>query len=292
MLSAARRLALQPHARALSTRAPGSANLDWSNLGFTARDVNTYVCYNHKDGAWQGPTFSDDGYIKIHALSNALNYGQAVFEGLKVLQTRSGAVCAFNPAANHTRLQNSCKRLLMPDVPRELFFEGIETAVRKNADFVPPCGTGGSLYVRPLIFGHGAQLGLGAAPEFALIFAVCPVGAYYKGGLEGVDALVVSDYDRAAPLGVGHVKCAGNYAPDVLPSKLAKERGFSVCLYLDPQTRTFIEVRPRPPRRAAPRRRGRAALRPALTPARARARRRWLVFAGGRRSSPRPTSSA
>jgi len=230
-------------ARGLASKAPGSANLDWGNLGFQARPVNNYVRYNWKEGSWGEGSLIPDGMVTVHALSNALNYGQAVFEGLKAYHCADGTVCAFNPQANHARISGGCERLFMPEVSKDLFISGIEKVIRENAEFIPPHGTGGALYIRPLLFGHGAQLGLGPAPEYQLVFACNPVGAYYKGGLEGVDALVVENFDRAAPKGVGNVKVAGNYAPDVLPSKEAKGKGFSVCLYLDAATHSYVEVR-------------------------------------------------
>jgi len=238
---ALRARALAPFARRFGTATPSSANLDWSNLGFQARPVNAIVRYDYKDGAWGPGRLSPDPTISIHALSNALNYGQALFEGLKVFQCKDGAVRAFNPEANHARMASGCARLFMPTPPKELFLEGIEEAVRANVEFLPPYGTGGAMYVRPLLFGHGAQLGLGPAPEYTLLVAAQPVGAYYKGGLEGVDAVVVEEFDRAAPRGVGGVKVAGNYAPDVLPSRRAKEQGYAVCLYLDAATRSMVE---------------------------------------------------
>jgi len=228
-------------ARGLASKAPGSANLDWGNLGFQARPVNNYVRYNWKEGSWGEGSLIPDGMVTVHALSNALNYGQAVFEGLKAYHCADGTVCAFNPQANHARISGGCERLFMPEVSKDLFISGIEKVIRENAEFIPPHGTGGALYIRPLLFGHGAQLGLGPAPEYQLVFACNPVGAYYKGGLEGVDALVVENFDRAAPKGVGNVKVAGNYAPDVLPSKEAKGKGFSVCLYLDAATHSYVE---------------------------------------------------
>ncbi|KAG8457970.1 hypothetical protein KFE25_012641 [Diacronema lutheri] len=227
-------------ARLLGAR-PGSAPLDWTNLGFEARPVAAYVRYNWKGGAWDDGALQPDGNVTIHALSNALNYGQAVFEGLKALQCKDGSVALFNPRANLARLTAGCARLQMPAPPAELFLKGLERAVAANAAYVPPYGTGGALYLRPLLFGHGAQLGLGAAPEYCLMIAPNPVGAYYSGGLHGVDAIVVEDYDRAAPRGVGAVKAAGNYAPDVLPSRRAKAAGYSVCLYLDARTNTHVE---------------------------------------------------
>ena len=129
----------------------------------------------------------------------------------------------------------------MPEVPQELFLEACERVIRANADFVPPYGTGGSLYVRPLLIGSGAQIGVAPANAYTFIVMVVPVGAYYKGGLEPVRALISKDYDRAAPLGVGHVKVAGNYAASLYAHEEAKRAGFPVELYLDARTHTYIE---------------------------------------------------
>lgn len=131
----------------------------------------------------------------------------------------------------------------MPVVPPELFDEAVDRVIRDNVDYIPPYGYGGAMYLRPFLFGHGEKLGLGAAPHYSFCIIASPVGAYYKGGLQPIDALVIEEFDRAAPRGVGGIKCAGNYAPDVLPSIMAKERGFPVCLYLDAAT----QVRSIPP---------------------------------------------
>jgi len=129
----------------------------------------------------------------------------------------------------------------MPTVPTEMFNDAIDRVVRDNIHYIPPYGSGGAMYIRPFMFGHGGKLGLGPAPEYMFGVVVSPVGAYYKGGLQAIDALVVATADRAAPRGVGNIKCAGNYAPDVLPSLEAKKRGYPVCLYLDAAENKYIE---------------------------------------------------
>ena len=129
----------------------------------------------------------------------------------------------------------------MPTVDEAMFDAAIDRVITDNADYVPPHGVGGSMYIRPFLFGHGPKLGLGPAPEYAFVLVASPVGAYYKGGLQAIDALVVEDFDRAAPRGVGAIKAAGNYAPDVMPASHAKDRGFPVCLYLDAKTNSYVE---------------------------------------------------
>uniref|UniRef100_A0A7S3WUW4 Branched-chain-amino-acid transaminase n=1 Tax=Strombidinopsis acuminata TaxID=141414 RepID=A0A7S3WUW4_9SPIT len=213
----------------------------WEKLGFSATPTKAMIRYDWDGQQWNSGTSTSDFNISIHGLSNVLHYGQALFEGLKAFHCKDGKVRIFNSKANAARLKRGAERLAMPVVPTELFEEAIDRAVRDNVDYVPPYGYGGAMYLRPFLFGHGEKLGLGAAPHYTFCVIASPVGAYYKGGLEPIDALVIDEFDRAAPRGVGGIKCAGNYAPDVLPSIMAKERGFPVCLYLDAATQTYIE---------------------------------------------------
>ena len=211
--------------------------IDFAKLGFDFTPTRSMVKYHWKDGSWGAATVSSDFMLNIHGLSNVLHYGQGIFEGLKAHHCADGHVRVFNSAANAARLQRGGERLHMPVVPPEMFDEAIDRVLEDNLDFVPPHGYGGSMYLRPFLFGHGAAIGLGPAPEYSFCVISTPVGAYYKGGLQAIDALVVDEHDRAAPAGVGHVKAAGNYAPDVHPSAEAKKKGFPVCLYLDAKER-------------------------------------------------------
>jgi len=213
---------------------------DWASLGFAYVPTKSMVRYNWDGEKWDGGEVTDDFTLNIHGLSNVLHYGQGIFEGLKAFHCKDGLVRVFNAKANAARMQRGSARLLMPD-PTAVFEEAVTRAVTENIDYVPPYGYGGALYVRPFLFGHGCKLGLGAAPEYSLCVITAPVGPYYKGNLEPVDALVVEDYDRAAPRGVGGIKAAGNYAPDTLPSAKAKEAGYPVCLYLDAQEQAYVE---------------------------------------------------
>jgi branched-chain amino acid aminotransferase len=173
--------------------------------------------------------------------ATALHYGQACFEGLKAFTHEDGSVHVFRPDENAKRLKSSCERTLMPVVPEDLFLKAVNEVVRDNIEYVPPYGTGGSLYLRPLMFGSGPRIGLQPADEYTLIIMVIPVGDYYKGGLEPVDGVIITDFDRAAPRGVGNVKVAGNYAADMLPNMRSKEKGFPIGLYLDAATQSTIE---------------------------------------------------
>jgi len=178
--------------------------------------------------------------LHISEASTALHYGQQAFEGLKAYRCQDGSINLFRPDQNAARFARSCTRLLMPEFPQERFVEAIKEVVRANAEWIPPYGTGGSLYIRPLMIGVGDTIGVTPAPEYIFTIFVMPVGAYFKGGLTPT-SFVVSEYDRAAPVGTGAAKVGGNYAASLLPGKEAKKRQFSDCIYLDPLTHTKIE---------------------------------------------------
>jgi len=181
-------------------------------------------------------------YINVHIGATALHYGQACFEGLKAFAHEDDDVYIFRPDENAKRLRASCERIMMPPIPPDLFLKVCNDVVRDNVAYVPPYGTGGALYLRPLLFGSGPRIGLQPADEYTFLIMVMPVADYYKGGLASpVDALIVEGYDRAAPRGVGAVKVAGNYAADLLPNMLGKKAGFPISLYLDAETRTYVE---------------------------------------------------
>lgn len=219
----------------------GSANLDWPNLGFEYRQTDSFVKCEYKDGQWGDVQLESDPFIKIHIGATALHYGQACFEGLKAFHTKSGKVCIFRPQENADRIARSSRRVCMPPLPEDKFIDAVRLAVKQNLAFVPPYGTGGALYIRPLLYGSGPRIGLQPASEYTFIVMVLPVADYYKGGLKPVPAVVVDDFDRAAPRGVGAAKVAGNYAADLLPNMAAKKGGFPIALYLDAKTNTFVE---------------------------------------------------
>lgn len=229
---------------ATPAKIPGSAKLDtpWQELGFEFRPTNSHVRITWKDGQWGESELVHDPYINLHIGATALHYGQACFEGLKAFCHEDGDVYVFRPDENAKRMQRSCFRTMMPELPFEAFFEAIQKVIVYNIEYVPPYGTNGSLYIRPLLFGSGPRIGLQPADEYTFLIMVIPVGDYYKGGLSTpVNGVIISDYDRAAPMGVGNVKVAGNYAADLLPNMLSKKKGFPISLYLDARTQSTIE---------------------------------------------------
>jgi branched-chain amino acid aminotransferase len=229
----------QPAARASEQAEP--AALDWENLSFQYVDTRCYVSCEYNDGAWSALSLTTEPYIRLHVGATALHYGQSCFEGLKAYRQRDGKVALFRPDENAKRLNSSADRLLIPRVPTDLFLDAVSMAVRENAQYIPPYGTGGSLYVRPLLFGTGPKIGLQPSDKFTLLVMVVPVGDYYKGGLSPVTAVIMDQYDRAAPNGVGNVKVAGNYAADLLPNIAAKKLGYPINLYLDAANQRTIE---------------------------------------------------
>lgn len=222
--------------------APGSANLDWGGLGFDYYPTKGHVRHVYKDGKWDQGVFQRDPFISVHILGNVFHYGQALFEGFKVFHTANGEVCSFVDGECFKRMAHGSNRFRMPMVPKAVWEEAVDEVVRQNVSFVPPYGSGGSLYVRPFIFGSGPRLGLGPSSEYTFIVFSNPVGSYYRTGkLEAIDALVQDDFDRAAPLGCGDCKAAGNYAADLESMVDAKKKGFPISLYLDSKERRYIE---------------------------------------------------
>jgi len=180
----------------------------------------------------------------LHINTGALHYGISCFEGLKAFSCKDGHIRLVNPQLNAARMQVGARKLRMPEVPTELFLEGVKEAVRRNAEFVPPYGHSASMYIRPLLFASGEMLGLSnLAPEFTFLVTAVPVGGYFgkSVGDEGIDALIPEGHDRAAPLGTGAVKAAGNYAADLEPVHYAKAKGFGTTLYLDAKERRYVE---------------------------------------------------
>eukprot|EP00397_Hematodinium_sp_SG-2012_P045700 GEMP01051423.1.p1 GENE.GEMP01051423.1~~GEMP01051423.1.p1 ORF type:complete len:317 (+),score=58.57 GEMP01051423.1:121-1071(+) len=229
--------------RAVRRFSVGAAKLDWPNLGFAVQEVTGHVEYTWTQGSgWDKGRFEPNPILNMHACANVLHYGQALFEGVKGYHCADGKFRIFRDDENNKRMNSGCRRLMLPEVPADIFHEAIDIACRKNKDFIPPYGSSGaSLYVRPFIFGSSAQIGLAPATTAKFMVVVTPVASYYSGGVQGVDGKVVEEYDRAAPRGTGHVKAAGNYAADLIVQKTYKDRGYPIGLYLDPVERKFIE---------------------------------------------------
>ena len=216
-------------------------NIDWNNLGFQYMPVKSNIRYTWKDGKWSEGKLYDHDNITMSLAATCLHYGQAAFEGIKAFAGKDGKIKVFRPEMNARRLNRTSNYILGPEIPEEMFLDAIKKVVADNKEFVPPYGTGGSLYIRPLLIGTGAQIGVAPSNQYEFIIMVMPVGEYYKGGIQPVDALIIDDYDRAAPKGTGSYKVAGNYAASLTPAKKAKEKGFPIALYLDAKSREYIE---------------------------------------------------
>ena len=215
--------------------------IDWKSLGFNYMDVKCHIRYVWRDGAWDQGELVEEPWMKMHIAASCLHYGQAAFEGMKAFMAKDGKIRVFRPQENAVRMQRTALRTCMPPVDTDMFMDAIRRVVSANADYVPPYGTGGSLYLRPLLVGTGPQIGVAPAKEYTFLILVMPVGPYYKGGLKPVRALILDDYDRAAPQGMGDVKVAGNYAASLFAHESAKKAGFPVELYLDAKTHTNVE---------------------------------------------------
>ena len=218
-----------------------SVNLDWENLGFSYMKLPyRYLAY-YKNGQWEKGGLTEDATLHMSESSPCLHYGQQAFEGMKAYRTKDGGVQLFRPDQNAKRLQRTSDRLLMPQVPTDMFVDAVKQVVRANEEYVPPYGTGGTLYIRPLLLGVGDIIGVKPADEYIFTVFAMPVGNYFKGGLIPTNFIVSDKYDRAAPYGTGAAKVGGNYAASLLPGQMAHERKFSDVIYLDPATHTKIE---------------------------------------------------
>ncbi|MDR2868670.1 MAG: branched-chain amino acid aminotransferase [Bacteroidales bacterium] len=216
-------------------------NIDWKNLtfGYLKTDYNVR-CY-FRNGKWGELEISTSEEIPIHIAATCLHYGQEAFEGLKAFRGADNKVRLFRWDENSKRLQKSAEAVMMAPVPDDIFGKAVTKAIELNARFIPPYGTGGSLYIRPLLIGTGERIGVKPADEYLFIVFVSPVGPYFKEGFNPVKMQIARDYDRAAPLGTGHVKIGGNYAASLRASERAHDEGFSSCFFLDSQTKTKID---------------------------------------------------
>ena len=215
--------------------------IEWSKLGFGFSDVNCHIRYTWKNGKWGKPQFVKDPYITMHIGASCLHYGQECFEGIKCFRQKNGKIVIFRPEENAKRMYRTAQRTCMAPVPVDMFIEACEKVVKKNKEFIPPYGTGGSMYIRPLLIGTGPQIGVAPAQEYTFMIMVMPVGAYYKGGLKPVRAVIFDQWDRAAPQGMGDVKVGGNYAAGIFAHEKAKHDGWPVELYLDAKTHKYVE---------------------------------------------------
>ncbi|NLK96117.1 MAG: branched-chain amino acid aminotransferase [Clostridiales bacterium] len=215
-------------------------SINWEELGFNYIKTDFRYQSYWKDGKWDDGVLTKDNMIKVSEASTAFHYGQECFEGLKAYRRKDGKIQLFRVDRNASRMNSSCRKLMMPEFPEERFIKACEEVVKANERFIPPYGTGGSLYLRPFMIGTGDNIGVGPAPEYLFSIFCVPVGAYFKGGMSPVN-FKIADCDRAAPLGTGKQKVGGNYAASILAHEQAKAEGFADCVYLDPATHTKIE---------------------------------------------------
>ncbi|PGG99843.1 branched-chain amino acid aminotransferase [Helicocarpus griseus UAMH5409] len=229
---------------------PPVDSIDWSNVGFKVREVNGHVesHFSHSSNPqWSAPRFVASPFLPIHGLAPGLNYGQQAYEGMKAFRhapsasspSAHGRITIFRPQKNAVRMQHSAEFISIPPVPQSLFLDCVRLAVAANAEYVPPHSTGAAMYIRPLIFGSSAQLGLSPPDEYTFAVFVMPTGVYH--GVHAVDALILEDFDRSAPDGTGSAKVGGNYAPVLRHSERARAEGYGITLHLDSKTRSEID---------------------------------------------------
>lgn len=215
-------------------------NIDWENIGFGYQKTDRRFVSNYKDGEWDQGALVEDDTVTISECAAVLQYAQTCFEGLKAYTTADGRIVTFRPDLNAARMEDTCRRLMMPVFPQERFIEAVAQTVRANAAYVPPYGSGATLYIRPFMFGSNAVIGVKPADEYQFRIFTTPVGPYFKGGVKPL-TIRVSDFDRAAPHGTGHIKAGLNYAMSLYPIVTAHEEGYDENMYLDAGTRTYVE---------------------------------------------------
>lgn len=217
-----------------------SVNLDWSGLGFGYIKTPYRYVTEYKNGKWGNGTLTEDDKITMTECAGVLQYAQTVFEGLKAYTTETGKIVTFRPDLNAERMIESAKRLEMPALSKERFLDAVDKVVAANREYVPPYGSGATLYLRPFMFGSSAVIGVKPAQEYQFRLFATPVGPYFKGGAKPI-TIRVSDFDRAAPKGTGHIKAGLNYAMSLHAIVDAHDKGFDENMYLDPKTHTYVE---------------------------------------------------
>lgn len=215
-------------------------NIDWSNIGFGYQQTDKRYVSNYKDGKWDDGELTSDANVVINECAGVLQYAQTCFEGLKAYTTEDGHIVCFRPDLNAARMEDSAKRLEMPIFPQDRFVDAVVQVVKANAAYVPPYGSGATLYIRPYMFASSPVIGVKPADEYQFRILCTPVGPYFKGGAKPI-TIKVSDFDRAAPHGTGHIKAGLNYAMSLHAIVTAHEEGFAENMYLDAATRTKVE---------------------------------------------------
>ena len=216
-------------------------DLDWASLSFGYRRTDYNVRCYYRDGKGGEIEVCSDEYINMHMAATCLYYGQEAFEGLKAYRCPDGKVRVFRMDENAKRLQSTCRGILMPEVPTEMFEEMVKKVVRLNQEWIPTYESGATLYIRPLLVGTGAQVGVHPASEYLFLIFVTPVGPYFKGGFSTNPYVIIREYDRSAPLGTGKYKVGGNYAASLYANNLAHEKGYACEFYLDAKEKKYID---------------------------------------------------
>ena len=215
--------------------------INWGSLGFGYMKTDYNIRCTYKDGAWGELEVSDNEYLTMHMAATCIHYGQEAFEGLKAFRGKDGKIRVFRMDDNARRLQDSCEGTMMAELPVEKFKEAVVKAVKLNERFVPPYESGASLYIRPVLFGTGAQVGVSPANEYMFVLFVTPVGPYFKGGFQTTPFVIMREFDRSAPLGMGKFKVGGNYAASLVAGAKAHELGYSNVFYLDAREKKYID---------------------------------------------------
>ena len=216
-------------------------DLDWSNLSFGYRQTDYNVRCYYRDGKWGEIEVCSDEYLKLHMAATCLHYGQEAFEGLKAYRCPDGKVRVFRMDENAKRLQSTCRGILMPEVPTEMFEEMVKKVVRLNQEWIPTYESGATLYIRPLLIGTSAQVGVHPSKEYCFLIFVTPVGPYFKGGFSTNPYVIIRDFDRSAPLGTGIYKVGGNYAASLRANNIAHEKGYACEFYLDAKEKKYMD---------------------------------------------------
>ena len=216
-------------------------DLDWSNLSFGYRQTDYNVRCYYRNGKWGEIEICSDEYLKLHMAATCLHYGQEAFEGLKAYRCPDGKVRVFRMDENAARLQSTCRGIMMPEVPTELFEEMVKKVVRLNQEWIPTYESGATLYIRPLLIGTSAQVGVHPATEYCFLIFVTPVGPYFKGGFSTNPYVIIRDFDRSAPLGTGIYKVGGNYAASLRANHIAHEKGYACEFYLDAKEKKYMD---------------------------------------------------
>lgn len=215
--------------------------IDWSNLSFGYMKTDYNVRINFREGAWGELEVSSSEYINMHMAATCLHYGQEAFEGLKAFRGKDGKIRVFRLEDNAARMQDTCRGILMAELPTERFREAVLKVIKLNERFVPPYESGASLYIRPLLIGTGAQVGVHPADEYLFLVLVTPVGPYFKGGFSTNPYVIFRQFDRSAPLGTGIYKVGGNYAASLRANKMAHDLGYTSEFYLDAKEKKYID---------------------------------------------------